>query len=215
MIIQIDRILEVEKYLENVEAVIFDLDDTLYSETEYVRSGYEMIAREFPNIENMQEKLWQAFKQKKMAINEVLHNEGIFNDETLTKCLNIYRNHKPSIHLYEGVQELLTRLKACGKKVGIITDGRPEGQRAKIESLGLKQIVDYILITDELGGIEFRKPNDKSFCIMSDVLGTSFENMVYIGDNPNKDFVAPEKLNMKSIWFRNKEGIYYTESQQY
>ena len=65
------------------------------------------------------------------------------------------------------------------------------------------------MVTDELGGIEFRKPNKKAFVIMQECFEVPFEKMVYIGDNILKDFVAPTNLGMKSIYFRNVNGLYY------
>ena len=38
----------------------------------------------------------------------------------------------PEIELYDGVRNLILNLKKKGIKVGIITDGRPEGQHNKI-----------------------------------------------------------------------------------
>lgn len=95
-----------------------------------------------------------------------------------------------------------------GYKIGIITDGRPEGQRAKIEALGLEKLVDQIIVTDELGGVEMRKPNPTSFCLMSELLGTEYKDMCYVGDNAQKDFIAPLQLNMRCLWVRNGEGLY-------
>jgi FMN phosphatase YigB (HAD superfamily) len=63
---------------------------------------------------------------------------------------------------------MIEELKRKGIKVGIITDGRPEGQRNKLEALGLD--VDDVIITDELGGIQFRKPCDIAFRIMINTL---------------------------------------------
>ena len=107
--------------------------------------------------------------------------------------------------MYSGVEELLIRTKKK-KKIGIITDGRPEGQRAKLKALNIN--VDKVIITDELGGTEYRKPNPKAFEIMQKELNTEFEKMVYIGDNIKKDFIAPQKLGMKYIWFKNPDGLY-------
>ena len=114
----------------------------------------------------------------------------------------------PEITLYEGVVEMIEDLKAKGVKVGIITDGRPEGQRNKIEALGLDSLIDDIIVTDELGGPQFRKPCDIAFRIMQRRWGLPFEQMVYVGDNVEKDFQAPKQLGMRSVFFRNKEGIY-------
>lgn len=122
--------------------------------------------------------------------------------------LNVYRYHQPSIHLYDGVAEMLKELRNRGYKIGIITDGRPDGQNNKITALGLKALVDDIIITDELGGPQFRKPCDISFRILQSRWKLSPSEIVYVGDNPTKDFQAPRQLGMKSIWFRNRDGLY-------
>lgn len=203
--IEVDNILDVETYLDDIDVAIFDLDDTLYPEKEYVESGYRAIAKNYPYIHEMAERLWIAFENKKKAIDVVLDEEGLLSEKE--NCLKIYRFHLPEIHLYDGVRDMLQRLKSS-KKLGIITDGRPEGQRAKLKALQLEHLVDEIIITDELGGIEFRKPNEAAFRLMQAKLQIPFDRMAYIGDNIKKDFIAPDKLGMKSIYFRNQKGIY-------
>lgn len=210
--IEITSITEITHHLQGLKAVIFDLDDTLYGEKEYVRSGYRAIADIMPQVDRMDEKLWAAFEQKKSAIDEVLREEGIYNEEIKQKCLSVYRFHQPDIHFYAGVLELLQMLRADGYKLGVITDGRPEGQRAKIRALGLDELVDYIIVTDELGGVEYRKPNKAAFVKMQEALGVEFEEMCYVGDNIKKDFIAPEMLKMKSFWFKNIDGLYFNRN---
>lgn len=206
--IEISRVTEVKQHIDGLKVIIFDLDDTLYGEKEYVRSGYHAVAGILPQVEDCEEKLWTAFEESKSAFDEVLKNEGIYTDELKQKCLQTYRFQKPDIHLYDGVADMLVKLRTAGHKLGIITDGRPEGQRAKIEALGLGEYIDHIIITDELGGIEYRKPNDTAFRMMKEKLGAEFSEMCYVGDNIKKDFIAPEKLGMRCIWFRNKDGLY-------
>lgn len=195
-------ILDVEKYFSNIDAVIFDLDDTLYSEKQYIRSGYKKIADYF-NIPEMEKEMWTCFENGGRAIDEVLKAHGLISKKE--QALYIYRFQEPNISLYSGVEELLIRTKKK-KKIGIITDGRPEGQRAKLKALNIN--VDKVIITDELGGTEYRKPNSKAFEIMQKELNTEFEKMIYIGDNIKKDFIAPQKLGMKYIWFKNPDGLY-------
>ncbi|MCC8150496.1 MAG: HAD family hydrolase [Lachnospiraceae bacterium] len=207
--IEIERVSEVLNYIAELKAVVFDLDDTLYGEKDYVRSGCHAVAGILLQVEDCEEKLWTAFEKGKSAFDEVLKNEGIYTDELKQKCLQTYRFQKPDIHLYDGVANMLVKMRATGYKLGIITDGRLEGQRAKIEALGLEEYVDHIIITDELGGVEFRKPNDTAFRMMKEKLDVKFSEMCYVGDNIKKDFVAPEKLGMQCIWFRNKDGLYY------
>lgn len=76
-------------------------------------------------------------------------------------------------------------------------------------------MVDDIIITDELGGTQFRKPNDIAFRIMQNRWRSPFEQLVYVGENPNKDFLAPRQLGMRWLYFKNKEGLYSNFKQLY
>ena len=205
--ITITRIVDCEQYLQNLEAVVFDLDDTLYGEKDYVRSGYRAVATGFPHVENMAQKLWAAFEARQPAIDAVLEAEGLATPDNKEKALHLYRNHMPQIALYPGVEQLLHRL-AQQKKLGLITDGRPEGQRAKIQALGIAGLFQKIIITDELGGPAYRKPNETAFRLMQQTLDVPFEETVYIGDNTKKDFIAPQALGMQTIHFKNQDGLY-------
>lgn len=208
--IEISDILEVCDHVAGLKAIIFDLDDTLYGEKEYVRSGYQKIAEILPSVENAAEKLWKLFEERKPAIDELLKRENIVSEEVKQECLHVYRNQIPNIHLYSGVKDMIAEFRKSGMKLGIITDGRPEGQRTKLEVLGLDAMVDHIIVTDEFGGPEFRKPNPLAFETMKRVLDIEYSEMCYVGDNIKKDFISPEKLGMRSIWFRNKDGLYTT-----
>ena len=78
--------------------------------------------------------------------------------------------------------------------------------------MGLDKIIDEIIVTDELGGIEYRKPNPMAFKLMKDYFNLEYNEMIYIGDNPIKDFQAPQQLGMKCYYFQNKNGLYYDET---
>ena len=206
-LIIIKNILDVVNCINGMKAIIFDLDDTLYGEKEYIHSGYRKIADSFPQVKDCEVKLWKLFEDKKAVIDEFLIREDLFTAKNKETSLRIYRFQKPDIHLYPGVYDMLVQL---GKsyKLGLITDGRPEGQNAKIDALGIRDLFDEIIITDELGGTEYRKPNANAYHIMSEKLGEKFNEMCYVGDNVSKDFIAPEKLGMRGIWFQNSDGLY-------
>lgn len=185
--------------------IIFDLDDTLYSEKQYIKSGYKVIAKLLGN-EAYADKLWSYFENGKPAIDELLNEIGCI--ERKEECLNAYREQIPEITLYDGVVELIEELKNKGIKVGIITDGRVSGQKKKLHALGLDEIVNDIIITDELGGIQFRKPCDIAFRIMQNRWRVSYGQIMYIGDNINKDFQACKQLGMRWKYLKNEDGIY-------
>ncbi len=206
---EIDDIKNVRDHIQDIKVVLFDLDDTLYGEKEYVKSGYKEIAKLFPQIQGVEERLWLAFEQKQSAIDVFLQEEGIASDEIKQECLRAYREQIPTLHFYPGAEELLVDLRKEGYRLGVVTDGRPNGQRAKIRALRLEKYVDFLIVTDELGGVEYRKPNPKAFQLMREYFGVDYEDMCYVGDNIRKDFIAPKKLGMKAIYFKNKDGLYY------
>lgn len=203
-----DQSVCIEEGKGPVRGVIFDLDDTLYSEKDYVKSGFKAVSEYLGG--GFEDTLQCFFDAGKPAIDELLRMTGRENEKKAV--LEIYRSHKPHIHLYDGVEELFQKLKRKGIKIGIITDGRPEGQRNKIRALGLD--IDDIIITDELGGIQFRKPCDIAFRILQTKWKLPMSEIVYVGDNPIKDFQAPIQLGMKYIYFNNPDGLYSSKSAE-
>lgn len=206
--LEVSRLIDAKEYLLTYTVVLFDLDDTLYSETEYVKSGFDAIALKFPQVHDMADKLWSAFEDGEQPINAVLNRENLLSSENIKTCLETYRSHYPTISLYPTAIELIHDLKDRGIRLGLITDGRPEGQRSKIDALGIRPYFDKMIITDELGGEEYRKPHTKAFEEMQHFFNVPFKDMVYVGDNIKKDFIAPQKLGMGSVYFNNPVGLY-------
>lgn len=203
---------------QQAKGVIFDLDDTLYPERGYVRSGFEAVgkwmAENMESAHEIADRLFAFFEAHEPAIDrltEEMFSNSSERERVKAGALKVYREHKPVISLYDGASELIERLKEKGIKVGIITDGRPEGQRAKLEALGLTYAVDDFIITDELGGPQFHKPCDIAFRILQRKWGIPFEQMVYVGDNLTKDFLAPSQLGMQSVFVENPEGVHYKD----
>lgn len=200
-----DQSVCIEAGKGSVKGVIFDLDDTLYSEKEYVRSGFKAVCDYLGG--DYENDLWAYYESGVYPIDALLARIGRMDEKE--KVLSIYRNHMPNIQLYSGVKDMLRKIKKEGKRIGIITDGRPEGQRNKITALGLWDLVDDVIITDELGGIQFRKPCDIAFRIVITRWKLNRADVVYVGDNISKDFLAPQQLGMRCIWFRNSDGLYF------
>lgn len=66
--------------------------------------------------------------------------------------------------------------------------------------------MDDIIITDDLGGTQFRKPCDIVFRIMQRKWKIPFEQLLYVGDNAAKDFQAPKQLGRRSAYFKMQMG---------
>ena len=85
MIVKIERLTDIFQYIGQYDGIIFDLDDTLYLEKDYVRSGYHEIARVLEKIPQAEERLWNFFESGKNAIDCILEEEGIFSEELKQK----------------------------------------------------------------------------------------------------------------------------------
>lgn len=166
--------------------VVFDLDDTLFPEMDYVRSAYREIARRYG---------WKYLDMMLSAANprEAFDVTGLPVDEEL----RIYRTHRPDIALPWQSLYTLAALRNKGHKLGVVTDGRSLTQRHKIEALRLDRFVrpDMIFISEEVGS---GKTSGESFRRIMTEYGDS-EQYIYVGDNPEKDFVAANGLGWLTI----------------
>lgn len=203
----VESILDIKDLVSDYDVILFDMDDTMYSEKDHAGCGFRALA-EYLNDDSVYDELWDAYISKKPYIDHVLRSRGIFSEERYSEWLNVYRGIIPEISPYDGVIEMLEGFIASGKRLGMITDGRVEAQSKKLDSLGIRYLFEKIILTDSLGGVFFRKPNTTAFEIMQKHYGVPFEKMVYIGDNLKKDGIAPLALGMGFIHFDNKDGIY-------
>ncbi len=199
-----------------IKVIVFDLDDTLINESEFTFSAFEEISNFIANklgkkAFNIYQHLLHLYKLDKAKIfNRLFDSLKIeYTDNAINELVQMYRNHKPNLKLSQSNKILIKKLKKQGFKLGIITDGFKETQNNKIRALKLDQLFDYIIVTDELGpNRQYWKPHEKSFILMKEYFDCNYGEMIYVGDNVNKDFDAPIKLGINSIHILNHEGVY-------
>lgn len=168
---------------------VFDLDDTLYSERDFEKSGIEFVYKNF-NIKHIE--LESILNNRKNWIEQIII--GSNNQITLQMVLDIYRNHFPTIPLYKDAKVFLEKLLSQGSEMSLITDGRSITQRNKLKALGIDSYFKNIIISEEINS---EKPSEYNFRMVMN--NKDSENYIYIADNPNKDFVTPNKLGWTSI----------------
>lgn len=188
--------------------VVFDLDDTLYNELDYLKSAYQQIAK------HLDSKRWKSLYALMFSLYRNENNvfEMLSNKFNVDKkiLLELYRNHTPNIFLFDGVINQISSIKSKSGKIGIITDGRSNSQMTKIKALGLIDVVDKVVISEEIGT---EKPDLNNFKIIENAFPNS--EYWYIADNLKKDFLAPNKLGWKTIGLiDNGMNIHY-ESYKY
>ncbi len=207
-----------------IKAVVFDLDDTLIKEVDYIKSGFDVVSTSISKNYDLDKELvlkdmFELFDESSSYVyNRVLDkNNVLYSKQEIMNLVEIYRNHTPQIRLSKKVIKVLEELRSKGYKIGVITDGYKESQRKKIEALNLEKHVDKIIVTDELGK-EYWKPHPRPFELMREKLDVCFHEMVYIGDNPQKDFYINKIYPIKTIRFYSsgiyKDDGYYKEVKE-
>ena len=187
------------------KAVLFDLDNTLYPEIEFVRSGFRAVAQYLGSRYNLSENLLVKYMLDVLRrdgrgkiFDTLLHHLGLYSEEKVKLLVYLYRSHWATIHLYEDVLPTLECLRCYGTRLGIITDGMASVQRNKIAALGLNNLFDVIVCTDELGK-DCWKPSTIPYKIALELLEVRPSEGVYVGDDPSKDFLAPNSMGMLAI----------------
>lgn len=174
--------------------VAFDLDDTLYSERDFLHSGWRAVARAAAVHGLEAGEAWRIMSTAPDAF-DALHAR--LPAMTVDEMLHVYRTHMPGIALYTGVADTLECLRSHGCPIAIITDGRSLSQRNKIKALGLEQYADYVSVSEEIGA---DKTSDSPFRILMDMFPGY--HYIYVGDNPAKDFVWPNRLGWTTVMLR-------------
>ncbi|WP_298533996.1 HAD family hydrolase [uncultured Algibacter sp.] len=187
--------------LMNKKVVVFDLDDTLYNEISYLKSAFHEIALIVSDKLGFEKAT--IFKQ---MMNSYYSKENVFENLIRTFNLNydkqffieIYRTHKPKLEIAPDRINLIKYLKKQNIPMCILTDGRSIQQRNKLEALGIMQYLSEIIISEEIGS---EKPHKKNYKYFEKVLGKA--QFFYIGDNPKKDFITPNKMGWITICIKD------------
>ena len=177
--------------------VVFDLDDTLYFEADYVESGIRHVCNRLQDLygKNPYMSILQARQDgKKDWIDEARSHVGL-PAAAKDSLLWMYRLHMPDIHLSSVCEDVIKHIKAKALSVAVLTDGRSITQRLKLQALGLK---DWPVFISEDFGIE--KPSPDRFREVEKKFPA--ERYVYVGDNVKKDFLGCNELGWISIGIR-------------
>lgn len=189
--------------------LVFDLDDTLYEELTYVKSGFRAVANylnehySIPTQTGLEFMLGKLSSGRGRIFNDLLTEYGIYKKELVSKCVSIYRLHQPNITLSPEADACLKRLHSYPQY--IVTDGNKLVQQNKIQALGLDRRVKFCYITHRYG-IKNAKPSPYCFMKICEREKVAPKEVVYIADNPNKDFVGIKPFGFRTI--RILQGSY-------
>ncbi|MFD1162296.1 MULTISPECIES: HAD family hydrolase [Hwangdonia] len=196
--------------MKTKKVVVFDLDDTLYNEIDYLKSAYNeislIISKAISVLPNtIYNQMLTYFYNNDNVFESVIKKYNV--PLSVSELLDVYRNHKPKLKLTKDKVEVLNELKKRGVNIGLITDGRSVQQRSKIEALKLDTWISEMLISEEFGS---EKPNINNYKHFEKLFGNA--KYYYIGDNIKKDFITPNKLGWTTICLKDNGQNIHTQN---
>jgi putative hydrolase of the HAD superfamily len=185
-----------------ISAVLFDLDDTLYPQAAWLDGAWAAVAARGAALGICQ----IDFRAALHAVAALGTDRGRIIDRALERCgfgdvavaplVEAFREHAPAVlDCYPGITDELRALSAL-VPVGIVTDGDPVIQRAKVRALALD--VDVVVCSDE-NGREHRKPDPLPFFDALDALALDASGAVFVGDRPDKDVAGAIAAGMRAV----------------
>lgn len=194
-------ILEERLVIPEGAVVVFDLDDTLYPEIDFLRSGFRVVAGLVRAGEagSVYRELLAVYERGGNPFREITERRGL--TATVEELLAVYRGHMPEIRLGKEVQEFLAQLKKNGYTTGLLTDGRSVTQRNKLKALGLAGYFDEVVISEEFGS---EKPAPENYLYFS----RKYQDRpyYYIGNSFLKDFITPNRLGWTTVGLADVEN---------
>ena len=183
--------------------IVFDLDDTLFDEITYVKSSFKAVATHISKEYGLsKEDLYNDFvsvlekKGRGSVFNDVLDKYDLNKKKVVKKCLSVYRHNFPNIQLNTDAENCLERFKH--EPLYVVTDGNRLVQQTKLNALNLSHKVKKTMTTHDYG-VKHSKPSTYCFHKILEWEKATPKDLVYIGDNPKKDFVNLKKEGFKTV----------------
>jgi putative hydrolase of the HAD superfamily len=201
----------------NIKAVLFDIDDTLFDRNLAQSIVLELILKKLPNVFRSlkMERILEAFFESDRISTEAFYagapSEGLrdarsrhflrllgISEDYADIVTEIYINEYPSINApVEGAVPLVIE-SSRQFKVGAVSNGLPDVQYHKLETIGLRDVFACIVLSEEIG---IRKPDPAIFQRAADLLGVPSSACLYVGDSYDSDIVGAKAAGMLTCWF--------------
>ncbi|MGM4986494.1 HAD family hydrolase [Rhizobium sp. 11_C7_N12_5] len=193
-----------------IKAVLFDLDETLVdrrsSAAEFLKVQYrELVARRFGDAISEEQYAARYFKLeeeglvKKSDLYPPLVASFGLPSEVSSPLLDHFRLRYPEmVRPMEEACEVLQGLREIGLPCAIISNGEGIVQRKKIDLTGLADLIEFALISGEVG---IRKPDHQIFEMAAEKLGVVPAECVFVGDNPTADVMGALNAGMRAVYF--------------
>lgn len=209
------------KGFENLKGVIFDLDNTLYDENEFLGAVCDEFCRHY----SLDPKLIDSILDDRFRVGsrdifgDWLKSFDFYTQERQYELFSLYESlpeyKLPApLSLYKDAQEFLDFLLSQNLKLGILTNGGLKAQRHKVGLLKLEDCrwgfkIEYARSC----GKEFEKPHISAFQRILGILELQADECLFIGDNPLTDIKGANNAGIYSIWLQRGYGRLLAHNQ--
>lgn len=202
--------LGVNGIMQHIQAVLFDLDNTILDRSRTFRSFTKQFIDTylghldstsviFDRIIDLDQ---DGYKDKSLLFDELLDELPWKVKPQKLELLDFYEaEYVKSAVLMDQAKEVLRRARSI-YKTALITNGRNVIQYGKIDHLGIRQDFDHIIVSEEAG---VKKPDPKIFTMAIEALRVSPEQCIYVGDHPVNDIQGAAGIGMEAIWLKGNQ----------
>jgi putative hydrolase of the HAD superfamily len=196
----------------DIQAFLFDLDDTLYSRNAAFRSWIQTFARnelglaeDDPRYQETVERIitldaW-GYTSRTTVFSAIKEARTPPLEESIEQLIETYqRRFSEYMHPEPGTQRLITTIQNASIPFGIVTNGATTRQFSKIQALGLDKLTTCIFISKQFG---YEKPAATIFLAAANCLGHKPQNILFVGDNPYKDIWGAQQVGMQTAWLHH------------
>ena len=198
-----------------LDAIFFDVDDTLYSTTEFARLAQQRAVEAMlaAGLRVPFEVVWDELSEviAEFSSNDSHHYEKLLPrlppaalrglNPALVVAAGVVAYHGTKVgqlRPFPEVHEVLATLQAAGLLLGAITSGLAVKQAEKLVRLGVLRYLrpDAVFITEQVG---MAKSNPKLFERACKDLGIAPARAMYVGDRPVDDVEGPRRAGLVTV----------------
>ena len=177
-----------------IHAIIFDMDNTLF---DFVAAKLHACRRMTKHLgTDDPEAFYRYFTGSSFGyeshenIRQYLRDRGIYTDRTFTDCCSIYEEEKVRVlEPYPRIHAVLEEVKRRGYRTAVVTDAHNGNALRRLRKLDLVRFFDVVVTFDMTG---LKKPSPEPFLLALEMLGTSPDETLLVGDSLRRD-IAPAK----------------------
>lgn len=190
-----------------IKAILFDLDNTLIDFWKMKRMCSEEAVRAMVDAgleieeEKGIEKLFELYERHGMENQRIFDKfikdiQGHLDHRILARGVTAYRRIK-SGHLstYPHAHKTLIKLKEKGLKLGIVSDAPVKQAWLRLAELNLIDFFDVVIALGQKGKM---KPHEMPFKKAIKELKIEPEEILFVGDNPERDILGAKRVGMKT-----------------